>query len=1564
MDGLTVPGTIDRFVSAMNEDRISVEPTARLRSVLIGNETLLVECADMLQRNGHEIVAVVAGQGAAAGWARRAGLPLFGQTAELLTAGLGPIDYLFSITNLSLVPAPVLALPRRAAINFHDGPLPAYAGLNTPVWALLGGERQHGVTWHLMTDAIDAGDILVAEPVDIDEGESALSLNTKCFEAGIRSFALLVKELETGTMRRQPQASAPLRLFGRADRPQAAATIDWQAPAEDIARLVSALDFGTYRNPLGAPKALFGDALLLVQDVALLDSASSAAPGTILEGGDAPVIATGSNDLRILRLVDLDGRTTGLPATAAGDQLATVDADARAALHALDGAAGRYEGWWQRRLAARDALQLPQFTAADASALANRATMERSVAVPSAQALLAVTIAWLGRVADRDQVDIGYADQVHASRLDGVARWFAAELPLRVRLDWNVSLDALADAVAQETGSMHRRVAIAADLIARTPELRGRASFAHPVTVQMVDSLDQATPSAETVLHIAIAANGTACRWSFDPARIDAAAVADLWQGFEAMLAASAAAPEAPIARLSLLDPTEYVRVVREWNAGHAPTSDAAGTHRLFVEQAARTPNARAITSRGVSLTYAELDARSNRMARYLADLGVGPDVLVGLNLERSVDMVVAMLGIHKAGGAYVPLDPAYPRDRLAHMISDSGLAVVVTQASLLAAMPDTEARIVNLDDSGAAIATLSPAPFDGGGRPENLAYVIYTSGSTGLPKGVMVEHRNVLNFFAGMDAKLEADGTWLAVTSLSFDISVLELSWPLTRGYHVVIATEREVRGDVPAAGASATPLDFSLFYFGSADSGSTAEQYRLLLEGARFGDANGFEAVWTPERHFHAFGGLYPNPSVTSAAIAASTSRIKIRAGSVVAPLHHPIRIAEEWALVDNLSNGRVGIAFASGWQPNDFVLNPENFRDRSGALARSMEDVRALWRGEKRSFPGALGHDVAVQVYPRPVQPELPVWITSAGNAATFAAAGRTGAFVLTHLLGQKVEEVAEKIATYRAAWREAGHPGEGHVTLMLHSFVGDDIEQVRAVARQPLIEYLRTSTNLLQQYAWSFPTFRHPEGAEPGDQIELSELSDEETEALLEHAFDRYFETSGLFGTPEGCLELIQRLRRIGVNEIGCLIDFGIPVTTVLDHLPALNRLRQLANPTAGEGGEALPDLMARHGVTHLQCTPSLVQMLASDPAARPQLAALRRLMVGGEAFPPHLARDMTGLVGGAVMNMYGPTETTIWSAVHNLTTEDMVPPLGRPLVNQQIYILDRRFEPTRPGTPGELVIAGDGVVRGYLNRAELTAERFVADPFAPGARAYRTGDLARQRADGTLEFLGRLDHQVKIRGYRIELGEIEARLAAHPGIAEVVVVARGSGAEARLIAYTVARPGAAPTTDELREHLRVGLPEFMVPAHFMLLDALPRTPNGKTDRNALPEPVQQVAAADAEGEGEAEEESPLEAQIQAIWCDVLKLPRVGLRDNFFDLGGHSLLAVQVHRRLAAIAERPLPLTDIFRFPTIAALGAHLSQSDDQPASAQEGLDRARNRRAALQRRGAARALARN
>lgn len=340
---------------------------------------------------------------------------------------------------------------------------------------------------------------------------------------------------------------------------------------------------------------------------------------------------------------------------------------------------------------------------------------------------------------------------------------------------------------------------------------------------------------------------------------------------------------------------------------------------------------------------------------------------------------------------------------------------------------------------------------------------------------------------------------------------------------------------------------IEFSLLYFSSNEAEFTDNKYKLLLEGAKFADKNNFHAVWIPERHFHPFGGLYPEPSILGGVIGNITQNIRIRPGSVVLPLQNPVRVAEQWSVVDNLSEGRVDISFACGWNPNDFVLAPENYANRSQVMFDGIKTVQKLWRGESVYLPNGNWEETEIKIYPLPKQLELPTWITCSGGKERFIEAGAIGANVLTALLFQPIEELAEKIKLYRESRAKNGYdPNTGHVTLMLHTFVSDDLDFVRQVVRQPFIKYLESSINLWRNNSQN-----------------LEQLTLAEREKLLAYAFERYFQTTALFGTPSSCLKMVHKLKEIGVDEIACLIDFGVDANSVLSNLSYLNQLREAA-----------------------------------------------------------------------------------------------------------------------------------------------------------------------------------------------------------------------------------------------------------------------------------------------------------------------------------------------------------------------------------------------------------------
>ncbi|MDB6122751.1 MAG: Non-ribosomal peptide synthetase component [Pedosphaera sp.] len=643
---------------------------------------------------------------------------------------------------------------------------------------------------------------------------------------------------------------------------------------------------------------------------------------------------------------------------------------------------------------------------------------------------------------------------------------------------------------------------------------------------------------------------------SYDRRRLGADAVARLATHLETLLGGMVTNPHQKLSTIPLLPAAERQQLLVEWNrTGRDYLTDCCLREALEA-RVPITPEAIALVCGDEQLTYRELDARANRLAQCLRSFGVGPEVLVGVCLEVSLEMIIALVAVLKAGGAYVPLDPAYPKERLTFMLEDSRSPVLLTQHKFKDMFPGSNARIICLDNGEAEPEIRQPESVEVPGNkatPDNLAYVLYTSGSTGQPKGVMVTHRNILNFFAGMDQCLgKKSGVWLAVTSISFDISVLELFWTLTRGFKVVLQRREE------------------------------------------------------------------------------------------------------------NL----------------------------------------------------------------------------------------------------------------------------------------------VTAIARQ---------------------------------------------------------------------------------------------ITT--------------------------------HAVTHLQCTPSMAEMLVRDGAARQALHSLKQLLLGGEALSPELVKQLD--IPGEILNMYGPTETTIWSIVHKLNRREDRIPIGRPIANTEIYILDAHLQPMPIGVPGELFIGGVGVVRGYFERKELTAEKFIANPFKspPHARLFKTGDRARYLADGSIEFLGRLDYQVKLRGFRIELGEIESTLRQHPDVRECVVAVREfAPRDTRLVAYVVALARSAGTIRSLREFLKQKLPDYMLPSAFVLLDTFPLTPNGKINRRALPAPERELQPEAVV----APPRSTTEKILAQIWLGVLGRKEIGIHDNFFEQGGHSLLAMQAVSQMQVALKINLSIVQLYQHPTIHTLARFLSR----------------------------------
>ncbi|MGK3989849.1 MupA/Atu3671 family FMN-dependent luciferase-like monooxygenase [Sorangium sp. So ce136] len=401
--------------------------------------------------------------------------------------------------------------------------------------------------------------------------------------------------------------------------------------------------------------------------------------------------------------------------------------------------------------------------------------------------------------------------------------------------------------------------------------------------------------------------------------------------------------------------------------------------------------------------------------------------------------------------------------------------------------------------------------------------------------------------------------------------------------------------------AARTARPLELSLSFFGKYDAAFRRDKYDLLFESCRWADDRGFSAAWLPERHFHSFGGLSPNPSLLAAALARTTRNLRLRAGSVVLPLHNPIRVAEEWAVVDNLSGGRVGVAFASGWHPDDFVLAPGNYGSQREITFRDAELVQKLWRGEPVRLPGGAGNPVEIHIHPRPMQAELPLWLTIVNNPETYVKAGQLGVGVLTNLMGQTHEDLARNIRLYRKALADNGWaPERGHVTVLVHTFVDATDAAAREAARRPFNEYLQSSIGL----------FRNLVKSEQLD-IDFDNLTADDRDYLCDKAFSRYLDTSLLVGSPASCEAVVRKLEALGVDEIAAFVDFGVPGQKVMDSLPLLDEVRQRCQR---------PEPAPRAGGAAIEIGGAVAEIGQARAGQRPLLASQQQMWVLSQISP--------------------------------------------------------------------------------------------------------------------------------------------------------------------------------------------------------------------------------------------------------------------------------------------------------------------------------------------------------
>ena len=725
-------------------------PGRRGSCFIIGIGTLLIQCAQMLLRHGLEVRAVISADSIVEEWADKTGVTCVSPASDWRPLlGNAPFDYLFSIVNMQVLPREILALPRHAAINYHDGPLPRYAGTYVTSWAIMQGEATYGVTWHLMSEGVDTGDILEQRTFTLDAAETAFTLNLKCYEAAAAAFADLLDGLARGELETKKQNLAERSFFPRFKR--LSTVVSWLDPAQKIDALVRALDFGRYANPLGLPKLLVESDYLIIRRLDIQSTSQKAAPGTITAiASNSITIATGSGEVALRDLATLEGKPLPIAEFAARYRLRVgyrFDAQRRAAhIAEFQASISRHESFWVERLATLRPLTLSHLAASRSSGAARYAT--RLMVFPDGAIgqresrrdfVLACLAAYFARTTDAIYFDLGFRDRESQCEAEGFEALFAACVPLRIEIDAGRNFAEALQAICAERQSVTVHKTYASDVLVRYPVLRdsiAASNAALPVIVNYAEALERPQPAG--ILHFVIAPEAWLC--AYDEARLAVNAIESMLTQIDALMKAIIAAPERTIAELVFISDTE-----RRWLSKR--TADPAGSvpciHHLFEAQAASTPDAIAVVSDHAQLSYRELNRRANRLAHHLQSLGVGPEVLVGVCLERSIEMIVALFAVLKAGGAYVPMDPAYPKQRLAYVSEDAKLAVLLTQGRHATSLSECGTRIVCVDTESES-TRLRDDNTESEVAASNLAYVIYTSGSTGKPKGVMIEHRSL----------------------------------------------------------------------------------------------------------------------------------------------------------------------------------------------------------------------------------------------------------------------------------------------------------------------------------------------------------------------------------------------------------------------------------------------------------------------------------------------------------------------------------------------------------------------------------------------------------------------------------------------------------------------------------------------------------------------------------------------------------------------------------------------------------------------------------------------------
>ncbi|MGH3375173.1 MAG: amino acid adenylation domain-containing protein [Actinoallomurus sp.] len=1464
-------------------------------------------------------------------------------------------DLLFSVGNYAIVPDVLLKCAKRMSINYHYGPLPEYSGLYTPSWAIADRVSDYAITWHRIGGKVDSGDVLKRVPVPMESDETALSLGLKCDEAAVSSLAELVDEIVEGRETATPQDLTARRYFSRHTQFPAEGLIDWRRDADDIVAMVRAADYGPFSSPLVWPKVNVGGRLIAVREARAGSTTEDAVPGQVVACDDVSdvEVATGSGTVQLTRVSTLEGEALGTAVIATdhgvrpGMVLATPDDDLAARITEAGTAASKAGAYWRERLTGSDPYRLhypaPGSGPGDEQD-AGPVTVRCRMAVAD---LAGAWCIFLGRATAENDVHIA----VTAPR-DGMAAdyrdLFAAWLPLRAHLDAEKSIAENLRAIAHEFTAGQDKAWLRRDGFGRDEVLRKLWKSGGPVPDVVISwgGATSATEGHRPALELALQEDGETVEFRYDETRIARPDVVRLAEQFGDWCVRLPSIEGEPLASVDVISAGERQTLIEEFNATDDDTTLGHCLHRLYERAADLHSGNVALVCAGTELTYRELNEEANRLAHVLRDRGVGRGDLVGVALDRSIDLVVVLLAVMKTGAAYVPIDPNFPAERIRRMIDDADPKLVVTPASLPENLSAWETRCLSVDEAGGD-SDAGTHNLDVDVRAGDLAYVIYTSGSTGRPKGVEVSHDALGNFLSSMRRQPGCDEAdrLLAVTTVSFDIAVLELFLPLLCGATTVIAQAHETID----AGALLGLMERHAITMMQG----TPSTWQLLLDSGWRGEPGlvkilcGGEALprSLADRLLACGDSVWNMYGPTETTVWSSVWQVR-EGGDVV--VGAPIANTRLYVLGADLSPVPLGFpgelciggaGVARGYH-DDPELTQSRFVDdpfhagtlyRTGDLARfagpgqlsvlGRDDGQIKLRGHRIELgdieSAITGHGDISRAVVVGRNEQLVAYCVR--DAAPAADAGPVHSAALAEWAGawDRAYEAEVEDATFNISGWHNSYDGLPFSSSEMRDWQMSSVQRILSYSPDKVFEIGSGSGLMLFRVAPHCSVYHAVDASERAVEITREHLPS------LPHVTCEHRPAHALPEVADGSFDTVI-------------------VNSVAQYFPSVDYLTSVlgwATKAVGSGRIYLGDLrdLSLLEVFHADVISFRAGRRISPPELAKRAASAmrsdRELVVSPEFFAdlpslfPQITRVDVTLRDGRYVN-----EMTRYRFDVTLHVGESADDQTR--VTERNW-REERLEPAslreRLDATGGTALRLNDIPNGRLREVHSRVAAALGDASDAAPSWVDPQDLGGIAAEAGLE----VTLLPSRSGDRWTLDAVFSRAGEHPDLSLRAPEAMDREAPARYANAPGADEPAKPALGRvLRPWLARRLPAYMVPAFFVEVDEFPLTPNGKIDRKALPDPVAGV-------EVTAKPATELERDILAIWSDVLGHDRIGINENFFEIGGDSLRAVRVQAELEKLLGRPVFSAKLFEHFTIKTLAADLSgtkKTGPQPITA--------------------------